>query len=226
MKLGWGVVALCVATCPALADPVTYTFDVVGGQITMAEQTLGYTVSGVAGTFALTIYQSNGHVGESDTFILEDAALTNTDLLYMSIGGIARSSVNPGSMQLLDFAPDGPGHIGPGGLSAVDTDAFVSATAIITGAFNTTWSTAAWAGELVPFDLTFATSVTASDALTVGLAGTYSWVLGVAELNMTLTIDLIIEAVGTAHVVPDPAFGGLTAMGLAGAGIWLRRRRA
>ena len=51
------------------------------------------------------------------------------------------------------------------------------------------------------------------------------YAVGIPDISMTITLDLIFSVEGTAHVVPDPALGGLTALGLGGAGAWLRRRR-
>jgi len=230
MRVGSVVVALCVAVTPALADPVTYTFDVTSGTLSIDISPNGIAspdplTKPMAGTFAVTIYQSNGHVGPSDTFILEDAGLTNTEQFYISLMGLARATVDPGSAQFLDFAPTGPSHIGPDGTAVVDTDAYVELTVPITGLLNTTLTTAIWAGQPRPFDMTFTTSGEPSNVLTVGLAGTFSYQVGVTAITQTITLDLIIDVVGTAHIVPDPALGGLSALGIAGAAAWLHRRR-
>ncbi len=231
MRIGSVVVVLCVAVAPALADPVTYTFNVTSGTLSMDTSPDGAVepdplTGALAGTFALTVYQSNGHIGESGTFILEDAALTNTELLDFSLMGLGRCSIYPDSTRFLDFAPSSPGHIGSSGTAVVDTDAYVEFTVLITGTLNTTLTTANWAGEPRPLDMTFTTSGTSSDVLTVGLAGTlFSYDIGVRAITTTITFDLIIDVVGTAHIVPSPALGGLSALGLAGAAAWLRRWR-
>jgi MYXO-CTERM domain-containing protein len=207
-----------------MAAPVTYTFDVVTGGIIFQEQTLGSTTSGVAGTFAVTIYQSDCHISESDTVVIEDAALTNVGDLKLSVAGIATAGILDASSRFLDFASD-VGHIGPGGIGVVNADIYVEVTAVVSGAFNTTFSTKTWAGQPLPFVLSFNTSAMRSDVLTGGLSLSFPYEIGVAELGLTLTLDLIVDVIGTAHVVPDPAFGGLTALGLGAAGAWLRRRR-
>jgi MYXO-CTERM domain-containing protein len=180
----------------------------------------------MAGTFAVTIDQSNGHIGESDTLILEDSLLTNTTRMALNIAGIATVHLLEGNARFLDFASDGAGHIGAGGLAVANADTYLEAALLVSGAYTTTWSTAAWAGTLLPFEMNFATSATASDVFTATLAGTFAWSLYDPALGLTLTHDLIIDVEGTAHVVPDPGLGGLTALGLGGAGAWLRRRRS
>jgi len=207
-----------------MAAPVTYTFDVTSGGIVFQEQTLGSTTAGIAGTFAVTIDQSDCHIAESNTVVIEDAALTNVGDLKLNVGGVATAGILDGNARFLDFAGDA-GHIGPGGVAIVNSDIYVEVTAVVSGAFNTTFSTKTWAGMPLPFELSFNTSAMRSDVLTGGLSLAFPYVIGVAELGMTLTLDLIVDVVGTAHVVPDPAFGGLTALGLGAAGAWLRRRR-
>jgi MYXO-CTERM domain-containing protein len=207
-----------------MAAPVTYVFDVVSGGIDL-ETTLGNDDSGIAGTFAVTINQSDCHIGTSDTVILEGASMWNTEEMIIGIKGLATVHLTPLSARFLDFAQPEAGHIGPGGVAAVESDIYVAVTAIVTGAFNTTFSTETWAGTLLPFSLTVSTSAYRSDALTANLAIEFPYEIGVADISQTITLDLIVDVIGTAHVVPDPAFGGLTALGLGAAGAWLRRRR-
>jgi hypothetical protein len=111
-----------------------------------------------------------------------------------------------------------------GGVQVAPTDVYVEATVLVTGAMTTTYSTKTWAGMLLPFNFLITTSVMRSDIVTAGLSGTFFYVVPIPEISMTISLDLIVNVEGTAHVVPDPALGGLTAMGLAGAGVWLRRR--
>jgi len=224
MRLGvLGV--LCFVAAPAMAGPVTYTFDVTYGNLAIALLGQGSTYGGLGGTFAATIYQSDCHIGESDTLIMEDALLSNIDPIALGIAGIATANVHINSARFVDFLPDGPDHIGPGGVTMVDTDVIVEVTAIVTGSFKTTFITTTSAGILLPFQLIVGTSAMRSDILIADLGFTYGWVIGISDIGLTITLDLIVQAEGTAHVVPDPALGGFTAMGLAGAGAWLRRRR-
>jgi len=223
MRLACLLGVLCLVAAPAMAAPVTYVFDVVSGGIDL-ETTLGNAESGIVGTFAITIYQSDCHINASDTLLLADAALVNTDPMKIGIPQLATVTLNVGSAAFLDFASE-VGHIGPGGVAAVQSDIYVEVTAIVTGVFNTTFSTKTWAGTLLPFTVTVNTSAMRSDALTANLAITFPYEIGVGDISQTITLDLIVDVVGTAHVVPDPAFGGLTALGLGAAGAWLRRRR-
>jgi MYXO-CTERM domain-containing protein len=207
-----------------MAGPVLYDFDVVGGGIILQIVGAGSTVSGMDGTFSALIYQSNCHIGESDTFILDGAFLTNTDTAGLGIAGLATAWVLPGSARFLDFIQPDPAHIGPGGHAVVMTDAYMEATVLVTGAFTTTFSTATTAGTLVPVSMIFITSGLRSDIVEATLGIYFPYSVGISDLGMTITLDLIVSVTGTAHVVPDPALGGLTALGLGGAAAWLRRR--
>ena len=218
--------ALWALAGSAMAEPVTYTFDVTVGSMVFSEPALGSTSGGMTGTFAVTIYQSNGHIGESDTFILEDSDLYNSDSMALTIGGTTTANIYAGSARLLDFLPDSSDHIGLGGNAAADTDLYVSLTVDYTGGISTPVHSEGFSGDLKPFDMTFSTSVSKSDVLTATLAGVaHEWELDLGEGNV-LTFDLLISAEGTAHVVPDPSLGGLAALGLFGGAAWLRRRRA
>jgi hypothetical protein len=220
------LIAMCLVAAPALGSPVLYTFGVTQGSMAINVAGQGSTHSGIAGTFALTLYQGEvAHIGESDTFLLEDIALTNTGTMAMNLAGLARAYVHPGSARLLDFAPGGPAHIGPAAGALVETDVYAEATTFITGLTSTTFTSRAWAGTLLPFNMTFTSSAGVSDVVTAALGGTYRYSVGISDIGLTLTLDLIISAEGTAHVVPDPALAGFTVMGVGGAGAWLRLRR-
>jgi hypothetical protein len=229
MKSVTVVAVVCILAVPAVAGPITYTFDVSDGLFALSFPGVGSTTVGIGGTFALTVY-GDGSLGASNTFMLEDgnpapphgAGLSNTSEGTLSVGGFVTARLLPGSGQFLDFIPAAPGHIGSDGQATMDTDAYVQATVIITGAFTTTFHTAV-TGDM-SLNMGFSTSPSSDPNWLIGtvtLDGTFSY-----ELGLSITADLMIEVVGTAHVVPDPALGGLTALGLGGAGTWLHRRRA
>jgi hypothetical protein len=209
-----------------MASPVDYTFDVTAGQLTLEIVGVGSTATGMSGTFGMTLYQSDGHIGESDSFVLGAAALTNTDHAKLSIAGLATANVLPGSAQFLEFIQPDASHIGAGGVSTVMTDAFLNATVLVSGALKTTFLTSTNAGILLPLDVAITTSANVSDIATASIAINFPYEIGIADISITLTLDLIVNVTGTAHVAPDPALGGLTALGLGGAGAWLRRRRS
>lgn len=220
MRFAISMLVCCLATSAVLADATTYTFDATSGSVAASIEGVGSTSSSLDGTFTVTIYASDGHIGESDTFLLEDASLANTELMLLGFAGLIRANLDPGNIRVLDFLPGTPSHIGPAGLGSATSDVYLEATAYITGEFVTTFRIAAWAGELLNIVAAFSTSVTASDVLTSRLDFTYAY-----DLGMSLSLDLIFSVEGTAHVVPDPSFGGLTALGMAGAAAWLRKRR-
>jgi len=205
-------------------------FDIIAGSLTVDTSPDGIaspdpvTVN-MTGTFGMTIYASDGHIGESDTFILTASDMSNSESITIVLMGLATAEVGIQSASFKDFAAVAPGHIGPGGVGVIETDSYLEMVVIVTGLLNTTLDTKMWAGEPLPYIVTITTSVEYTDIVTVNIHGTFGFEIGVTAITQTLTLDLIVDIVGTAHVVPDPALGGFTALGLAGAGAWLRRRR-
>ena len=128
-------------------------------------------------------------------------------------------------MRFLDFMPDGPDHIGPGGQAIVDTDVYLEATMVLTGHATTTMSTADWNDRGGPLEMTFTTSATDSDVLVASLDGKLgSWVIGRPDCGYDVVLDMIVSMEGTAHAVPDPSLGGVIGLGAGAAGAWMRRR--
>jgi len=226
MRVGGIVAVVCLLAAPVMAGPVAYEFDVAYGNIFLNIEDVGSTYSGMTGSFGMVIYQSDCHIGESDTFILDGSGLYNTGHMQLSLLGLATANVLNASARILDFAQPDPGHIGPGGVGVVLTDAYLAATVLVSGAFTTTFTTNTWAGILLPVTVGITTSVERSDIAEASIGIIFPYEVGIPDLGFTLTLDLIIQVVGTAHVVPDPALGGLTVLGLGGAGAWLRRRRS
>jgi hypothetical protein len=207
-----------------MAGTVVYTFDVTAANIALELIGAGSTESAMGGTFELIVDQSDGHIGESDMVTLGDAYLANTAYMALGIGGIATANVRVNSAIISDFMQPVPAHIGPGGVAVIETDAYLEATVIVTGVFTTTFQTATNAGELLPVVLTITTSVGQSDTAIAVIGFTFGYEVGIPDISMTITLDLVMSVEGTAHV-PDPSLGGLTALGLAGAGFWMRKRR-
>jgi hypothetical protein len=218
---------LCVLAAPTLAAPVLYTFNITAGSVILNVATQQSTSSGLAGTFSVDIMQSNGHIGAGDPFELIASNMTNTATMKLGLAGLATATLNPGGAKFLDFTMPAPGAIAGNMVpSAAPTDVYLEATVFVTGLFTTTFATKTWAGTILPFTVAFTTSGVESDIVTAAIGGTFGYAVGIPDIGMTLTLDLVVNVEGTAHVVPDPALGGLTALGLGGAGAWLRRRRS
>jgi MYXO-CTERM domain-containing protein len=181
-------------------------------------------VVNLGGTFAAQIESTDFHIDESDTILLGASNLTNSEPVVLSLLGLATATIDTGETKFTQFMQPTAAHIGAGGVGSLQTDAAFEALIVVTGLMEITFSTATSAGELLDFDFTITTSDPVSGTVTLNLGGVFSYEIGVSDITQTLTLDLVIDVVGTAHVVPDPAFGGLTALGLAGAGAWLRRR--
>jgi hypothetical protein len=214
---------LCIVAAPLAAAPVLYTFNSTAGNVILNVQGQGSTSSGLAGTFAMQIMQSNGHVGTSDTFLLGSAGLANTGTLQLGLAGLVTATIPAGQANFLSFGQTVAGHVPS---ATIGTDVYLSATIFITGLLNTTYKASTWAGTTLPFVVTVSTSQYTSDVIHTAIAGTFGYAVGVTDVSLTLTLDLVVNIEGTAHAVPDPALGGLTALGLGGAGAWLRRRRS
>lgn len=225
MRLTGILGVLCLVAAPVMGSAVTYTFNTTNASVVLNLGGQGSTSGTMAGTYAITIGQSNGHIGAGDSFLLENAGLNNTSGLRLGLAGLATATLNVNSARFLDFAPAAAGTV-TGGAVVSPTDVYLEVTAIVTGLLNTTLKTAIWANTLLPFAVTISTSGAISDVVTSRIAGTFGYQIGVTDISLTLTLDLILNIEGTAHVVPDPALGGLTALGLGGAGAWLRRRRS
>jgi hypothetical protein len=214
--------AVCLAVAPALATPVTYVFDGTGGVITLDLQGMGSTTGGLDGTFSVVVGDGPA-IGDSDMVSLGEANLFNTSVLRLGIAGLATATVGAGSARILDFAQPAPAHLA-GGSAACDADAFLDAAIYVTGLIDTPFYTSTWAGKLLPVTLLLSNSGGLSQVVTAMLNLTFGYEVGVPDIGLTLTLDLIMSVEGTAHWIPDPALGGFTALGLGGAGAWLRRR--
>jgi hypothetical protein len=225
--------ALCILAVPVLGNIVSYTFNTTAGAVALNIAGQGSTASGMAGTFGIVMDQ--GHIppygpgqieiGPSDSFLLDHSYLANTSTMKLSLAGLATATLNVQSARFLDFGAAWT-HIEPGGNQIANTDVYVEATVFVTGLTTTTFSTKTWAKTLLPFNVMFLPlPAYESDILIALISGTFGYEVGISDIGLTITLDLIVNVEGTAHVVPDPALGGVAAMGLAGAGAWLRRRR-
>ncbi len=217
---------LCFAVVPVFGDAVAYTFDVVNSS---AEATIvgeGSTTVTLDGTFGATVYASDGHIGSSDTIVLTSADVTNTTAGKISgIMGLLTANVGVGDIGLTDFVEGETDalHIGEGGAFEGDVAVAAYGKLVVTGFFRTTVSTSTT--DEVYVEGTITTSGETSDTITLELDFADSFTVEITLLSTTVDVILDVHLEGTAHHTPDPALGGLVALGLGGAGTWLRRRR-
>jgi hypothetical protein len=218
---------LCVVATPVLASPVLYTFNSTSGTVSLNIRGQSASTTTLAGTFAIDIYQSNGHIGNGDTFVLGAANLTNTGTLALTkmLGGLLTGTLPPGAARFLSFGQPAAATLS-GGSAVASTDVYLQATIFASGFTNTSFGADTWAGTLLPFNVSLTTSTAQSDVVHAGISGAFGYEVGITDVHLTITLDLAVTIEGTAHAVPDPALGGLTALGLAGAGAWLRNRRS
>jgi len=226
---------LCFAAVPAFGHAVLYTFHLDPNYslsyIDVYIHGEGSAQMSLGGTFEATIYQSDGHIGPSDTFVLgPGCSIGNTEPGEIEIlGGWLTATVAVGDLQLLAFDPNYPPggiHIEEGGTFSHTSGAHVSAYAkvVVTGLFTTTVTTTV-TSELVHVEGTISTSVYESDTILLNLNMVVNSIPIHLPTTTSILMDLEVHLEGTAHMTPDPALGGLVALGLGGAGTWLRRRR-
>jgi len=223
---------LCVLVVPATAGTIDLTeFTVTNGTLTIDTTpdeiaSPDPAVVSLGGTFSAAIDSSDMHLDASDTVLLGACALSNTELVTLTLASVATALIQPGDVKFTEFLQPTPAHMDATGAGVIQSDAAFEALIVVDG-MGITFSTATSAGELLDFTFTVSPVsqvLQGSNIVTMNLGGTFVYEIEVSEINATLTLDLVIDVTGTAHVVPDPAFGGLTALGLAGAGAWLRRR--
>jgi hypothetical protein len=222
---------LCFAVAPAFGDDVAYNFTLTGNSTVNVEIVgEGDAQMTMGGDIDVTIYASDGHIGNSDTFVLAGANVANTTAgMIEGVLGLLTANVAEGDLELLAFDPNYPPngiHIGEGGEFSDSSGAHVSAFAkvVVTGLFRTTLSSTI-ASEVVHIAGTITTSGETSDVITMVIDFTDSYTVEITFPSTTLDVILQVHIEATAHHAPDPALGGLIALGLGGAGTWLRRRR-
>jgi MYXO-CTERM domain-containing protein len=235
---------------PATADTLRLDFDVSMGSVDFLElqpplfdPNTGDPIpypnppinvgSPLAGAFSLTIDMSDGHIGASDMITGIGMSLANTVTMdFPQVFGLTTAIVQAGNLRFLDFVDVVPGHIMMGGAVATATAQWdISATVTALAADPAPQMVSLGLLGVFPIDVivTIETSAVESDVITASIDFVQGWMIN-AETALgpgsIITFDMTVHAEGTAHVVPDPAFGGLTALALGGAGAWLRRRRS
>ena len=216
---------LCFVAVPAMA----LQFDVTSGtvQMTIAPPGVGnpaIVTSPVAGTFDLGIISSDTHIGDSDSVTVDDVDIVNTATLHTVLIAVATADIQPGSMRFTDFT-SAPGHM-MGGVANPIGSSYMEVTVLVVGQMYATFSTAVWQpSPLTTVTIASSQELLLSETITAGLTYGYIWEIGISSLTATLTMDFVVALEGTAHV-PEPALGSLVALGLGGAGAWLRRRRS
>ncbi len=221
------VVCVCLFSVTLLAEPITYTFNVTSGSVGFEFSPPGLVtpnpvLSEAAGTFTIKIDQGLDGVNAGDGVQLVSAAVVNTEGMQWSLDSLATATLDAGNLLISDFDHRDMIPIGSGGASNADTAVFVEIDVLTTGGpISTPFSTVVWSE---PGQMSLALSVPAgvSETLTLAMQGTFRLF---ADVNQSVTWDLIIDIEGTAHVVPDPSLAGLVTLGLAGAGGWLGRGR-
>jgi hypothetical protein len=204
-------------------------FDVTGGSMSVTIGPAGAgnpaTVSSpIAGTFDVS-FGGATHIGDSTMVSVDDIDIANTNQMATVLIGVATATLKIGSVRFTDFDTTAAGHL-MGGVANPAGSGYLEVTVFVTGEMYTTYSTGAWgAAPLTTVTVIPPSSAMASDIITVTVATGYVWEIGITSLEATLTMDFVVTMEGTAHV-PEPALGSLVALGLGGAGAWLRRRRS
>ncbi len=223
---------VCLAVVPAFGSPVDYTFDVISSSsdIVLTIEQGGSTTMSMDGTFTVSVNQSDGHIGSSDILLLKGIDIANAEAgQAVCYGYRLTATIDQGDLRLTDFIEDAnytPAHIGAGGTFTAYADVAVEVTLHLTGWFTTTVTADTSAGEPLEINGTITTSAEDSDTITMTLDFVATSIsVWIPIVSSTLHLDLDVHLEATAHQAPDPSLGGLVALGLGGAGTWLRRRR-
>jgi len=222
-----GVVLLSLSAALIQASPITYTYAITNGEFSIDLRPDNWVIpdpvfAQAAGTFVVTYDSDDEQIGEGDTFQLGEALIYNTETATFSFvhqAGLAR--VDPGNVRILEFALDAPGTIGANHAASIDTNVYIDASVYAElppfGSGTTTVET--WAVDIEQFDVAF--GIQNGVPLTVTLAGTFDLYIPafIALGGEGLTQGAMVQAL----LIPEPAFSGLVAFCLAGAGVWIRR---
>ncbi len=226
-----GVAVLSMLTVPAAAEPVTYTYQVTSGTITVHVEPNDLVdpnplVGPIGGTFSVTFYDDDGSIGESDTFVLAGADVWNAQVETADVyvyGYVGTLSAEAGGLHISEFSTVTAGHLASDGTGSVETDVYgggriyVNVPGLYTGwASDSCWSDAV---ETYCLDFDFVDGVPVSVSMTGGF--TYEYVLPVIGVGPEFGEDLVIGAV----LVPEPAVCGCLTLLMGVAGARLRRRR-
>jgi len=225
--------AVCLVVSITMAYPVTYTFEITHGSLGIDILPDGLLTPDpvevpVGGTFTMTINTSDNQIGEGDSFVLQNANIRNTEQVVLNItpflgGGTATFPV--GSAGVLGFNPVAPGQMPAGGAATIDTDVYVQGQVIVAGnpMANGTYSASQWLNETFTIDVTFnPIPVQVGQPFNVTLGGTFSYTVYIPDINGGPELGQTLEV--EARMIPEPALGGIIAMGVGGAGMRLRRR--
>ncbi len=225
------VVALSLLAAPAAAEPVTYTYQVMSGTISVDVEPNDLVdpdpvVVPVDGTFSVTFYDQGGSIGESDTFVLSGVDLWNAQVATADVylGGFTGTlSAEAGGLYISEFSTVTAGHLAPDGTGSVETDVYgggriyVDVPGFGTGwAWDSCWSNAV---ETYCLDFDFINGVPAFVSMTGGF--TYNWSFDVLGPDSEFGEDFVIGAT----LVPEPAVCGCLTLLIGLAGARLRRRR-
>ncbi len=226
------VVVLSALVVPAAAEPVTYTYQVTSGTITVHVEPNDVVdpnplVGPIGGTFSVTFYDDDGSIGESDTFVLAGADLWNAqnetaDVYVFGCTGYLSAEV--GGLHISEFSTVTPGHLASDGTGSVETDVYGGGTFYANVRYlYVGWVAAgAWSDEVETYclDFDFIDGVPVSVSMTGGF--TYELViLDILGPGPDFGQDVEIGAV----LVPEPAVCGCLTLLIGVAGARLRRRR-
>jgi hypothetical protein len=223
---------LCVlyaTSVPALGEAVTYVYEVTDGTLTLDVEPNGLIAPDpvdmlLGGTFAVTIYDDNGTVGESDTFVLADADLYNAEELVVDLyfGGTGTITAPVGNLYISDFSVVTAGHIGSDDTGSTDTDVYGGGSIYIDLPWWSSWgSDETWSEETETWNLAF--GIVDGVPWTVTVDGAFTYEYSIPDLGAApgMGQGVAFEAI----LIPEPTVLGLAALGLGGAGAWLRRQR-
>ena len=233
MRLTSFVIVLSLLVAPVAADPVTYTYEVTSGTLTLDVEPNELVepdpvIMDMGGTFAVTFYDDNGQIGLSDTFVLTEADLYNTEEVVVALHLFTLTgtiTASPGGLYISDFSAVTAGHLAADGTGTTETDVYGGGILYIDlpGVYVGWGSDETWSDDVETYDLAFDIVDGVPQSVTMDGGFTYEYELppSIGDAGPVFGQGVVIQAT----LIPEPVLSGLLVLTLAGLGGRLSRRR-
>jgi hypothetical protein len=225
------IAVVCLILPPAYAGMATYTYEVTSGTLTLDVEPNGLVSPDpvnivFGGTFSVTFDSDDGSIGESDTFILQDAGLHNTEQITVDVfmflfSGTITAPV--GGLYITDFAPVAWGHLDADGIGSLQTDVYggghiyINLPGIYVG-----WGTEnTWSEQVETYDLDF--EIVDGLPVAVTMVGAFTYLYYIPDIGGGPEFGQGVEI--HAQLIPEPTVVGLVVLAWGGA-VRFRRRAA
>ncbi len=223
------IAVVLLAVSPVLGDAITYTYQVTSGTLTLDVEPNDLVVPDPVtmaggGTFAVTFYSDDDEIGESDTFVIQSAALSNAESVSVDVlllGSPAGTiTAQPGGLYISQFSVVTPGHLDADGIGSTLTDVFGGGNVdvYIPGLYVGPASDNSWSVQPETYDLDF--DIVGGLPVSVTMDGTFTYeytIPGMLGEGPEFGHGVEMNAI----LIPEPGTVGLLFLGMAAL---LRRR--